>query len=250
MHLKTLLGIAAVATLGSFLLTCPASAGTIQVTYTGPGSNTINLPGVGGVYSFPYYVSGAPMMCDDAQTDLQPPVTWWAQVNYLPANLTSMKWYSEFPTITASTALQAYEEAAIIFYDVATVGEVQDGVNGQTPTYSTTSGGAEGNVAVWYLFSPGAVTPDSETLSILQYAQNAVANGHDALGNSAAYIYSQVVFITPSTNTALNPNGINQSQEFIALGSEVQDAPEPATYALFGAGLLALGCLGRRLRRA
>jgi hypothetical protein len=247
--MKSLLGIPAAAILGCFLFTLPVSAGPIQVTYTNPGSNTINLPGVGGVYTFPYYVSGAAMMCDDAQTDVGPPLTWWANVHYLTTDLAAMKWYNLTFGGNSTAALQAYEEAAIIFYEGATgSGAVADGGAG------TWSG--EGNVAVWYLFSPSAVTGDAETSPILTAAAQAVTNGQDAFGNSDAYIYLHVVFLTPDSSAILNPAnpslklgaGIWASQEFIGLGSQVVPTPEPATYALFGTGLLGLGLLGRRRR--
>ena len=250
MHVKNILGVLAAATLGCLLFTLSASAGPIQVTYTNPGSNTINLPGVGGVYTFPYYVSGAAMMCDDAQTDVHPPLTWWADVNYISTGLTSMKWYNLTFSGNYSAALQAYEEAAIIFYEGATgAGTVADGTAG-----GTWSG--EANVAVWYLFSPSKVTGDAETSPILTAAAQAVANGQDALGNSDAYIYSHVVFLTPDSSAILNPAnpglnlgaGLGASQEFIGLGSQMVSAPEPGTYAMFGAGLMGLGWLGRRRR--
>jgi hypothetical protein len=116
--------------------------------------------------------------------------------------------------------------------------------------------GAEGNVAVWYLFSNPtlytgqyAVASDPEIQGIIQAAAAIVASG--------TFNYSQVVFFTPDPSLTLNPpagglaGGLNASQEFIALASVEQSTiPEPATYAMFGAGLLALGWLSGRLRRA
>jgi len=239
-QMKKMLGISAAAILGCLLFTLPAAAGAILLTYNGPGPNTvntINLPGVGNVYSFPYNVNGWPVMCDDAQTDVSAPLTWWADVHYLPTDITQMKFYSEFTT--QSAALTAYEEAAIIFYEGATSGNVA----WQAGTQTGTTSAAEGNVAVWSLFTPSA--SDGDSAEIIAAAASVVAAG--------TFNYSNVVFFTPDPSLTLNPpagnlkGGLGASQEFIGLASQVE-APEPTTYAMFGAGLLGLGWLGRRRR--
>lgn len=250
-HTKSL-GILATAVFGCLLVNQPASASPILLTYSGPGSATVNLPLASGgslnVYAFPYYLSAVPSMCDDAQTDVSAGLKWWANVHYIPTDLTSMKWYSEFST--PAQALLAYEEAAIIFYEGATgSGVVADGTPGGTNS-------AEGNVAVWWLFShpplytgQWAVGDTPEIDAIIAAAASVVAGG--------TFDYSKVVFFTPDPSLTLNPpagglsGGLGASQEFIALAAvESRTLPEPATYALFGVGLLSLSWLGRRLRRA
>jgi len=245
-------GILAGAVLG-ILLNSSAAASPILLTYNGPGSDTVNLPLASGgslnVYAFPYYVGGEPAMCDDAQTDVSKGLTWWANPHTLPGNITQMKFYSEFTgPNAAANALLAYEEAAVIFYESVTTGIVGDGT-----AHGTTR--AEGNVAVWYLFSNSslyhgtyAVGSDTEIQNVIAAAAQVVASG--------TFDYSKVTFWTPDPDTTLNPAkgglgpGIGASQEFIMLTSYAnQIAPEPGTYALFGVGLLALGGLSRRLRR-
>ncbi|MGD0579255.1 MAG: PEP-CTERM sorting domain-containing protein [Bryobacteraceae bacterium] len=257
MHTKKSLGILAIAILGCLIFILPASASPILLTYSGPGSATVNLPLVNpyngsynlNVYAYPYYLSAVPSMCDDAQTDVNAGLKWWANVHFIPQDLTAMKWYSEFTN--PSDALLAYEEAAIIFYEGATG-------SGSNPVADGGSGAssAEGNVAVWWLFShppqytgQWAVASTPEIQAIVTAAASVVATG--------TFDYSKVVFFTPDPSLALNPpagglsGGLGASQEFIALEAvESRTLPEPATYALFGVGLLSLGWLGRRLRRA
>ena len=252
MNAKNALGALTASILLGLILNMTAAAGPVLLTYNGPGTATVLLPLASGgsfdVYGFPYYVDRQPAMCDDAQTDVNPGLTWWANPHTLTGDISQMKFYSEFSSPAA--ALLAYEEAAVIFYESVTTGVVADG----TPQGTN---GAEGNVAVWYLFSNSslyqgqyAIASDSEIQAVINSAAGIVDSG--------TFDYSKVTFWTPDPSPTLNPArpslglgaGIGASQEFIMLSSYASNiVPEPGTYAMFGVGLMTLGWLGRRLRR-
>src|SRR3974377_2393174 len=119
MNGKKPLGALTASWLLGLILRLTATAGAVLLTYNGPGTATVLLPLASGgsfdVYGFPYYVDQQPAMCDDAQTDVNPGLTWWANPHTLTGDISQMKFYSEFSSPQA--ALLSYEGAAAIFYE-------------------------------------------------------------------------------------------------------------------------------------
>ena len=190
--------------------------------------DTLTLEGVSGnlydnIFTAPYYISvnGGPavlMMCDDDRTDISGGETWTAQSYALTAaNLVDLKFADEG---NASTMLNDYEEAAWIESGVM-LGSINPG---------------DGNAAVWSLFDSGFnISIDHSNIeTILANAQTAV--------NSGKLNFSKITIYTP--------NPLNSSQEFIygTVCYNTPQAPEPATCALIGGGLVLLAVLGRRRR--
>ena len=214
--LNRLFALPVVLALGAIIGALPATADTL--TLTGVSGNHY-----GNIEAAPYYISvdGGPallMMCDDDQTDITGGESWTAESYALTAaNLVDLKFATEG---TAATMLNDYEEAAWIESGVVK-GSINPG---------------DGNAAVWSLFDSGFNTSidHSNVETILANAQNAVNSGK--LNFSGITIYT--------------PNPLNSSQEFIygTVCYNTPQAPEPATCALIGGGLVLLAVLGRRRR--
>ena len=212
--MKKALNIMAALVLGGAMVAVPASAGVV-LTFDGtPTNNTYdNIP------TFPYLISingGTPvdMMCDDVLTEITPGESWNANAYSLTAaNLPDFKFGAD--------GLTDYEEAAWI----------------ETGVVKGTIASGDGNAAVWSIFDPSFNTTidHSAINAILNNAANAVAAGN--LNYSGITIYT--------------PNPFNSAQEMIfgTVTPNCPKAPEPATSAMLGGGLLALGFLGRRLRQ-
>ena len=205
--------------LSTAVLSVSVSASTLELT--GLSSNNYN-----GIPAAPYMITvdgGSPleMMCDDAQTEIWMNYQWTANAWALTAaDLSNLKFYN---IGSPSTVLNDYEVAAYI----------ESGVTQGTI-------GGDGNAAVWSIFDPTFNTSydHSNITTILNNAQNAVNAGN--LNFSGITIYT--------------PTPLKSSQEFITgivttnLTPKFAATPEPATFAMLGGGLLALGLLGRKRR--
>ena len=199
--------------------------GTTVLDFTGVGGNSYG----GDISTFPYYITvnggpALPMMCDDARTEISIGDSWDANADALTiADLPDLK----FASIgSPSTVLNDYEVAAYIESGVAK-GTINSG---------------DGNAAVWSIFDPAFnISVDhSQIEAILSNAQAAVSAG--------GINYSGITIYTPTP--------LNTSQEFI-YGTvsfdpkpQFSSAPEPATYAMAGGGLLLLAWVGRRPRKS
>ena len=202
--------------LGAMIGGVPATGATL--TLTGVSGNLY-----GDIYTAPYYISvnrgpAVPMMCDDDRTDISIGDSWTADSYALTAaNLGDLKFADEG---SASTMLNDYEEAAWI-----ESGVMKGSINP-----------ADGNAAVWSLFDSGFNTSldHADVETILANAQTAVNSGK--LNFSGITIYT--------------PNPLNSSQEFIygTVCNQPSGAPEPATCAMIGGGLILLVVIGRRRR--
>jgi hypothetical protein len=205
--------------LGGAMTMTTAMAGTVTLEFTGTEGNTYSNGSV-DAYAYPYFVQvvgtstpALAMMCDDAATEISQGQSWTANTYSLTdLDLNNLKFSTD--------GLTTYEEAAVIFTGV---------VNG-------TIAAGDGNAAVWDLFDPGFVTAsspdDAQIVNIISTAQTEVAAG--------GLDYSGITVYTPT------PAGA--SQEF--LSGEVTATPEPASYALFGGGLLGLGLIRRKRNAA
>jgi len=203
--------------LGAMIGIVPARGATL--TLTGVSGNLY-----GDIYTAPYFISvnsgpAVPMMCDDARTEISTGDSWTADSYALTAaNLVDLKFATEG---SASTMLNDYEEAAWI----------ESGVK------KGTIDSADGNAAVWSLFDSAFNTSldHVNVETILANAQTAVSSGK--LDFSGITIYT--------------PSPLNSSQEFIygtVCYNQPSQAPEPATYAMIGGGLILLVVMGRRRR--
>ncbi len=181
----------------------------------------------GNVVAYPYYLSfnnnpATEMMCDDYWDEIGQGQQWDVTVHSLtPSNIGSLMFFSEFSN--PDSALTAYYAAAYIL----------TGVHGGTIAANY------GNAAVWQLFS----TPAGKT----------IPGGND--GTVQGILTDALIYVTTHSN--LNYSGIrvytptnlgsSRTQEFLEYGvSFSSPVPEPATYALFGAGLIGLAAFGRR----
>jgi hypothetical protein len=219
-NVKKILSFLATLAVCAAMLAVPASA-TSLLQLTGTGSNTYD-----GIPAFPYLISVngedvLNMMCDDAQTEIYTGYSWTANAYSLtPANLASLKFASMGPS---TTVWNDYELAAWVESGVVT-GAINAG---------------DGNAAVWSIFDPSFNTSvdQSNIASILNNAQIAV--------NAGNLNFSGITLYTPTP--------LKASQEFIygivtTNHYQQSSAPEPATFAMLGGGLLCLGLLGRRGR--
>jgi hypothetical protein len=219
-----------------------------MLMYVYPGGANID-----GFYVYPYYVTvdgGTPMqmMCDDFTDEISGGESWYAYANTLTQdNQGNLANASQFlfdkstsiygagsTTQAPTTAVRAYDEAAYIFTDMS------------AGTISAT----EGNLAVWYLFSPSAAPVDATALGILNQA-NIFVRAHPGQD------YSYITVYSPTPDGAISPSNAGRAQEFFAINSGVSvtplsAVPEPPPSLLLAVGGALIGLVGlvRRKRFA
>ena len=224
-----------------------------MLTYVNPGGSSID-----DFYVYPYYLTlgsefAVPitMMCDDFADDIVQNEQWLAsahamsQTNLLNGAFiySNSESYGGGNTTLAANAVEAYKEAGHIFTGM-TLGAIDS---------------AQGNLAVWYLFSPVAVhnhntsfdlTPEK---TILDQAYNWVTD--PAHSN---YDYSYITVYSPQPNGIISPPGMSgRGQEFFAMTASYGAngaVPEPPPSLLLAAGGALIGLVGlarrKRLSRA
>lgn len=217
MKLTTICRFPVALLLGASLFASTALAGSLTMAIT----DVVGSGSYGGDLVAPYVMTiwnggettTALVACDDFQTSIGMGYQWSGSVFSLTsAVLPDLKF-----SILGSQELITYEEAAIIFTDLS---------NGLTPD-------AAGSAAIWWLFEPDKIDLNLAPGAQAELVHAAAAAAAGGLNYSGVQIYT--------------PNPLSASQEFI--GGAVTPAPEPATCALLGTGLVLLGWAGRRTGR-
>jgi hypothetical protein len=212
--------------LGAAFLTSTAFAGSLTLSITGQA-------GAGkyaGVAAAPYYMSvidphgnssSILVASDDYDTHFKYNKSWTGNVFSLTGTTVANLKFGMFGMTT-------YEQAAVIFTDLMKDSSLE----------------VAGSVAIWSLFEPGSVNVSSVpgAQAELNHAAAAVAAG--GLDYSGVKIYTP----TPKKSSGEFISGAVTAL-VVTPPTAPTPAPEPATYAMLGGGLIIVGCARRRARR-
>jgi hypothetical protein len=200
------------------------------MTLTGPG-NIVDS----GVYVGPYtaQVSGKTVLiiCDDYDTEVSVPLTWNAtltQVATDPSFPTGLKLVGK--STTGKSDVQDYEAAAWLAQQI--YADYMSITPSNQPTMDSDIGDL--SYALWGIFS-------SSAKGSAGFDAGALADYNTAIkGTYTLSQFSDVEFWTPNPTSA--------SQEYITITPD-PITPEPASFLLFGTGLLGVGFVlrGKRL---
>lgn len=208
-----------------------ASAGTVNVTFTGLPGNQAGGYYVGFTEATVGNSPSTNILCDDiAHTTYVPSGPFSYYESALPL-LQNVRWTGQNP----QAELANYETAAILLYEFAALGAVDNATAGAY------------NFALWDLFdlnAPSYGSGPTGSAAILAGAQSIVASG----GIAAAYNEFQILTPTP---------GAGSNQEFLFLDQSgtvtITDtpydgdaSPEPQTHILLGSGFIALVIIRKR----
>ena len=201
----------------------------------------INIVGLPGVYENGTYngfatatVAGIPnqlLLCDDS-----------AHTTYVPSGDLVYD-FSSLPTLQYARfapALQKYEEAAVLLYELAQVQSSDPNYNDVVTEYQ---------YAVWTLFSNSHTLADSNLLVASQGLQTtalAYVTGTQTAPSWLKTAYAELAIYTPDSTAANLPIGNASNQEFLALNP----APEPAMGWVIAFIGCAAGIVKLRRRRA
>jgi len=169
------------------------------------------------------------VICDDSFDTIAPPETWTANVLMLNNLNASNYKMTEFGSMAGSLS------AATKLYDEVAYLALQFGAN---PIANW--GGIQ--TAIWHIFDANASTVAGTGKTSTAYWTNLAGMAtNQAIGAANAY---RIEILTP--NSPQRAPGKGGPQEFIVV------TPEPATYALFGMGLilLSLGTYRRRNKKS
>jgi hypothetical protein len=202
------------------------------LTFVGAGSNQID-----GAFAYPYDVelnggAAVAMMCDDFSDHIEPNETWDVFANTLTQGNVAAFIYGADASfgadglgVTPSSAWQAYQEAGYVFTGMA----------------EGTIDPSEGNAAVWYLFSPGALGADATAGVILD-------NAYAFVSSNPSYDFSYITVYSPDPSDPKKwpVNGNNYPQEFLSMTGNVPYSvtPEPPASVLLLAGAALIGLVG------
>ncbi len=213
---------------GLMLAVSTASAAPVyHLTFNGPEGGSL-----GGIYTYPYgfQINGTgnyPLICDTFTREISPGDSWDAYVRNMSSINASNVSNLFFGSVNGggSGAVQYYMAAGILFQDAR----------------NDPSNAAYYNWAIWYTFEQGAVTSSSGWGSLSSGDQTTIQNDSATAISAAAHDvpsdFSNIVIYTPTDGTG---------QEFFGWNTP---APEPASLALFGSGVLGLaGLLRRKLK--
>lgn len=213
----------------SLLAAAPAVFAQYTMTLTGVGDGVVS----NGVYVSPYVgtvtqgntpVYSGYVICDDFKTDSYLNTPWQATQS---SNAGVLNGTEKFGAVTFDgnvyTAQQAYNAAGWLANQLVQPGNVANAT-------------AQVNLgfAIWNIFDNGQA---SSSASVQQEEQLAFANDNQVAANVTVY--------TPSLS---NPNGVNQSQEFLVVNPTSAPEIDPAS-AASGLSLLLGGFTILRGRR-
>ncbi len=219
----------------SMLAAAPAAFAQVTMTLTGAGNQTVQ----GGVYVSPYngtiQQNGAAtppvstlMICDDFTTDSYIGQQWQATATAeanagLPGS--TVKFLGSGATLSFDggvyTQQQAYNAAgwlATQLVSPAVMGTAQQTID-SFAIWNIFDGGANGAV-----YSPEGALSASQQAAVLALEQT-------ALTQYSSQSESNVTIYTPNASTRINPNGVNQSQEFLVVSPQAAPEIDPASLA-------------------
>jgi hypothetical protein len=194
-----------------FSISAPVKADTVHMTLTGVSGEV-----QGGVYTSPYYatINGTQnvlIVCDDFVHEVYIGESWWATTSTF-SDLSQVR----FQQGTNAQTLQLYEEAAWLF--------------DQLFMPANTSHMGDISFAMWAVFSPTQTEANSGWTSGAASWLSAAQSQTFTPGE-----FSDIEILTPTTSDANSP------QENLIRTA----VPEPSTFLLLGAGLMALMVLAR-----
>ena len=223
--------------LGMVLLSVAAGASTVQITFN---SGSTPSPSGGSWQVYPYGVTASgvntSMLCDDAGNALHATDSWTANVYNLGTALTNGTTLM-FGSLGTTAVAQLYREAGWLYLQLGT-----------NPTSALATAI---NYAIWGLFANYNGTYSSwasgdKTIYTNGTTQSWVtaAAGHKNDTNSS---FNNVYIYTPGSNTITSgvAGDIGKTPQEL-IGGPV---PDPASLALRGSGLAALGGYFRRKNR-
>ena len=221
----------------SMLAATPAAFAQYTMTLTGVGDGFVS----NGVYVSPYVgtitqgstpVYSGYVICDDFNTESYLNTPWTATQSSTGGVLNGAEKFGAVSLMFGGTqydftAQQAYNAASWLATQLVQPGNVTD------PTTQVNDG-----FAIWNIFDNNNA---SSSAAVLQTEFTALT-GHDNTVSGNVTVY------TPAADTRLNPQGVNQSQEFLVVNPTAAPEIDPAS-AAGGLSLLLGGLMVLRGRR-